>query len=81
MELDREMKLDLQSLVTDAVFAGGSDDPVFNLIYNLAVKEITTSKPLFENPFDEPVLYGRYIKPWIEDSLKALWKVREKETG
>jgi len=79
VELDREMKLDLQSLVTDAVFAGGSDDPVFNLIYNLAVKEITTSKVLFDNLLDEPVLYGRYIKRWIEDSLKALWKAREKE--
>lgn len=52
-----------------------SDDPVLPLLIGLAVASITENRPLFPNPLEEPVLYQRYFRKWVEAGLEEAAKI------
>jgi hypothetical protein len=77
--LDKESKLDLEVAVKDALFEGVTDDQVLASILLLTMDEVRTGRHLFENPLDEPILYSRYIRPWVEKSLDSISKASNKK--
>jgi hypothetical protein len=72
VELDRELMLDMQLAVKDALYEGGTEDRVLASLVLMCLKEINTGRPLFENPMDEPILYTRYFKPWVQETVEKL---------
>jgi hypothetical protein len=80
VDLDEEVSLDMQVAVKDAIFEGASSDYVLVSLLSLTAKELKTSRPLFPNPFDEPILYSRYFKPWVESAIITLRKIEERNT-
>lgn len=79
MELDEELELDLQVLIKDAVYEGVTSDAVLGSILALTIKDISGGKPLFPNPMDEPILYSRCIRPWVQQAIETLQKLNQKE--
>lgn len=74
MDLDQDTKLDMEVAVKDAIFEGASDDQVLLVLLSLTMRELSSLRPLFPNPLDEPILYSRYLKPWVQSALSALNK-------
>ena len=47
----------------------GTSDLVLGLMIEVTVRSINTDRPLFNNPFTEPIFYARYFKPWVQETL------------
>lgn len=67
----------MEEAVEEAMLTEHSDDPVLPLLIGLAVTSITENRPLFPNPFDEPVFYRRYFRKWVEDGLEEVSKIHK----
>lgn len=68
----------MQVAVKDALLEGTTSDNVLGILISLTTKELTSGRPLFENPLDEPILYSRYFRPWVKEALEALKKIQER---
>lgn len=66
----------MEEAVEEAMLTEHSDDPVLPLLIGLAVTSITEIRPLFPNPFDEPVFYRRYFRKWVESGLEEVSKIQ-----
>jgi hypothetical protein len=69
----------MQVAVNDIVYGEAVDDPVLESLLVMTLKEINEGRPLFPNPMDEPLLYGRYFKRWVREAVKKLQKFNEEQ--
>lgn len=69
----------MEAVVKESIYSGSVDDPSLALLLNLSAKEILSQRYMFPNPLDEPVFYSRYFKRWVEEGIKSLRMLNEKE--
>lgn len=67
----------MEEAISDYILEGRGDNRVLNTLIEITVVELTTDRPLFPNPLDEPVLYRRNFRRWIRESLEAKAKIDE----
>jgi len=73
------MALDMQVEIKDAILEGGSDDKVLESLILLTMTEISSKRPLFPSPMDEPVLYAHYFRKWVKEGMEGLKKANERK--
>ncbi|MCB2146596.1 MAG: hypothetical protein KQI81_08985 [Deltaproteobacteria bacterium] len=71
----KELLDELRDIVLDAISFENNDDPVLNALINLTVEEITTKRPLFASPLEEPGFYQDYFKNWVLEGIAEKKKV------
>jgi hypothetical protein len=77
VDLEHELELDMQVAVKDAIFEGATNDYVLASLIELTMQEATTGRYLFQNPLDEPILYSRYFKTWVNSAIESLKKIQK----
>jgi hypothetical protein len=68
----------MEEAVSDAIIAEKCEDAVLARLIELAIIDIREGRPLFPSPLDEPVMYQRYFKKWVQIGLDEADAIREK---
>jgi len=67
----------MEEAVSDAIITERCEDIVLARLIDLALVEIREMRFLFPNPLDEPVMYRRYLKPWVSAGLAEAEAIRD----
>jgi hypothetical protein len=74
----REERLEeLEEAVNDAVLTETTDDRVLAFLLELTITSLTEERPLFPNPLDEPLLYRRHFRKWVEEGLREATDIQK----
>jgi hypothetical protein len=68
----------LEEAVSDAIVTERCEDAVLARLIELAIIDIQEGRSLFPNPLDEPVMYHRHFKRWVQTGLTEAQAIREK---
>ena len=67
----------MEEAVHDAILTGTTTDPALAILIEVTITSISEQRPIFFEPLNEPLMYRRYFKRWVADSLDELAKIEQ----